>query len=401
MINRFEMNTESILLLTKDAMCTSYFPCYGNKYWDGKTPNMDDLVRRGTLFTNCFTAAPSSAMSYLSMFTGKYPYQQEIKYYTPLSGPYEGSTFFDKAYDLGFECHVLWDENWVNLAQVYSECYGAHTSIHSIKGLRQPVGSHYKHDGVIERNKDLEESTLSMIRNEISQIALPDKKVFLWCHLPHVLNGRTSYGDDIDLFDRYIGMFREFFSDDNIFISSDHGNMNGQKGKLCYGFDVYENAIRIPLIAPRINGLMVYDEQFCNVDFYDLIMNRTIIKRDFIFSDTAYYAQPHRKLVVIKGKYRYIYNKAQISEELYDVEWDPNENMDLADPIQRDEDRHVSSPKREYFFYPEWDSIPQILQELRNEKDRIWRTGSAKQICYNRFRVFAGRLYHMLFKTKI
>jgi len=395
------MNTESVLLITKDAMCSSYLPCYGNSFWEGKTPNMDCLVGKGTLFTNCFTVAPSSAMSYLSMFTGKYPYQQEIKTYIPLSEPYAGTTFFDKAYDNGFECHVLWDENWVNLAQVYSECYGEHTTIHSIKGLRQPVGSHYKHEGVIMRDEKLERATLSMIKDEISRIANPNKKVFLWCHLPHVLNGRTSYGDDIDLFDQYIGMFREFFSDDNIFISSDHGNMNGQKSKLCYGFDVYENAIRIPLIAPRIDGLKQYEGQFCNVDFYDLIMNRTIKKRDYIFSDTAYYAQPHRKLVVIKGKYRYIYNKAQNTEELYDIEWDPNENMDLADPIQKDIDRHVSSPKREYYFYPEWDEVPRVLSELRAEKDRIWRNGNTRQNLYNRFRVFAGRVYHMFFKTSI
>ena len=45
------MNRESILLLTKDAMCTSYFPCYGNEYWKGKTPNMDELVEKGTVFT--------------------------------------------------------------------------------------------------------------------------------------------------------------------------------------------------------------------------------------------------------------------------------------------------------------------------------------------------------------
>lgn len=395
------MNKDSILLLTKDAMCNAYFPCYGNTFWAGKMPNMEELVAKGTLFTNCFTAAPSSAMSYLSMFTGKYPYQQEIKTYIPVSGPYEGQTFFDKAYERGYECHVLWDENWVNLAQVYSECYGKYTTIHSIKGLRQPVGSHYKHEGVIQRNESLENETLEMIEKIVREFVTEDKKIFLWCHLPHVLNGRTSYGDDLDLYDKYIGMFRTLFADNNIFISADHGNMNGQKGKLCYGFDVYENAIRIPLITPRLEGYEVYDRPFVNVDFFDLIMNRKIQVRDYIFSDTAYYAQPHRKLVVIKNNYRYIYNKAENTEELYDIDWDPNENFNLADPTFYDVDRHVSCPKREYYFYPEWDSIPAILSELRDQKDKIWRNGTVKQNLYNRFRVFAGRMYHIIFKTKI
>jgi len=65
------MKTNSIILLTKDAFCTDYLPPYGNVYWAGKTPNMDELASKGTIFTNYFTAAPSSAMSYLSMFTGK------------------------------------------------------------------------------------------------------------------------------------------------------------------------------------------------------------------------------------------------------------------------------------------------------------------------------------------
>lgn len=395
------MGTDSVLLLTKDAFCTSYLPCYGNLYWKGKTPNLDELVAQGTLFTKCYTAAPSSAMSYLSMFTMKYPYQQEIKTYIPLSGPYKGETFFDKVYKLGFSCHVVWDYHWIKLAQRYSECYGSHTEIHSLQGLRQPVGAHYSHSSELQRNDKLADDTFDMFRKEIDSIMSSGNKVFLWCHLPHVLNGRISYGDDIDLFDRYLGLFRQYFNDSNIFVSGDHGNMNGQNKKLCYGFDVYENAIRIPLITPRIDDLAEYCGLFSNIDFYDLIINRTITKRDVIYSDSAYYAQPHRKLAVLKGKYRYIYNKRDKTEELYDIEWDSHEDMNLAISDFYDVDRKVTSRTREYYFYPFWDDVPALLTELRGYKDSIWRDGDIKQNLYNRLYLFASRAYHIFKRKKI
>jgi len=373
------MNNNSILFLTKDALCCSYLPCYGNSFWRGKTPNLDQLVSQGTLFLNAFTAAPSSAMSYLTMFTQKYPYQQNIKEYVPVVKSYDGKTLFDKAEELGFQCHVLWDEHWVQLAQRYSECYGTHTIIHNIKGLRQSVGLSNRKESLLLRDDVLAQKTILMLEEEVASIVSSDRKVFIWCHLPHVLNGRTSYADDIDLYDRCIGMFRKYFNDDNIFISGDHGNMNGMRGKVRYGFDVYDPAIRIPLISPRLNNSSIYTEQFCNIDFFDLIFNRNIIKRDFIFSDCAYYAQPRRKLAVIYGKYRYIYNKADQSEELYDIKWDPNEEFNLISDYVYDVDRKIISPAKELYFYPEWDKLPSIRILLREQKDKIWREPSYKQ----------------------
>lgn len=373
------MNKESILFLTKDAFCKAYLPCYGNRYYAGKTPNLDELVDKGTLYTNFFTAAPSSAMSYLSMFTRKYPYQQEMQIYTQLPEDFKGRTLFDDAYEMGFSCHVLWDAGWIHLAYDYTRCYGKNTTLHNMENFRQPVGSHYKHEGVLVRNQEKEEEGVTRLRNELNTIFENNNKVFLWCHLPHVLKGRTSYGDDIDLFDRYLGVFREFFSDDNIFISADHGNMNGLKGKVCYGFDVYDTSISIPFISPRINELKICDTHICNINVFELLFKRKVVESSIIFSDSQYYAQPKRKLAVIFEKYRYIYNKADNSEELYDIEYDPNQNFNLISDDIYDVDRKLVSPAREYYFYPEWDKLPEIRTKLRAEKDKIWRDINKRQ----------------------
>ena len=147
------MNKDSILLFTKDAFCTEYLPCYGNKYWQGKTPNLDELIAKGTLFTRFYTAAPSSAMSYMAMFTGKYPYEQNISEYVPLVKSYSGQTLFDKAMERGFDCHVIWDEIWMKTSYVHSLCYGEQTKFHPLHGLRQGVGFHYQHEGFLKPDK--------------------------------------------------------------------------------------------------------------------------------------------------------------------------------------------------------------------------------------------------------
>lgn len=373
------MNKDSILFLTKDALSIDYLPQYGCSYWKGKTPNLDELAAKGTVFTNAFTAAPSSAMSYMTMFTRKYPYEQKIQTYVPLVKPYDGQTLFDEAYDMGFECHVVWDEHWIKLAERYSRCYGKNTTMHPLKGLRQGVGPNYKREHFLERNDELAERTFEMFQKEIVAICSSGNKVFLWCHLPHVINGRISYGDDIDLYDRYIGFLRHHFDDSNIFISSDHGNMNGYKGKIRYGFDVYDKAIRIPLISPRIDNMAVCHNQFCNIDFFELIFKRTIPQRNIIISDCAYYAQPRRKLAVISERYRYIYNKNTKEEELYDVEWDPHQDFNLISDYVYDTDRKSEAISRELYFYPYWNKLPEVRERLRYEKDKVWKDVSGKQ----------------------
>lgn len=376
------MNKDSILLLTKDAQCKSYYPCYGNIFYSGKTPNMDELCANGTKFNNFFTVAPSSAMSYLGMFTGKYPYELNFKEYVHLREDYEGKTLFDRANEMGYETHVFWDEHWYEMAWVYSRCYGKKTQIHYIKDLRQGVGPEYKRKERLQRNDKLAENTLNRFENEINKSIKKGQKQFFWVHLPHVLNGRTGYGDDVDLYDKYIGCLRNYFDDSNIFISADHGNMNGIRGKLRYGFDVLDPAINIPLITPRIEEMRECDGLTCNKDLFDIIFKRNIIVHDMIVVDSAYYGQPHRKTAIIHGKYRYIYNKFTNTEELYDVEFDPNQNFNLISNIYKDEDRQCTSLAEELFFYPYWDELQDIREKLKAEKDRIWRDLSNNQKLY-------------------
>lgn len=358
-----------IVLLTKDALCKSYLPVYGNRFWE--MPNLSELAEKGTVYNRFYAAAPSTAMSFISMFLGKNPYETEHKKYVAVTD-LEKNTVFDKLYEMGYDCQIIWDEKWISMAKRYSQCYGEHTTFNLIN-VNQTVGAHNTFLGEIENDDARAEHTFEIIEKAVSDVASKSgEKLFLWIHLPHVLQGRNCYGSDMDLFDRVIGTVREHFPDDSIYISADHGNMNGMKNKICYGFDVYESAINIPLITPRMNGAAICDIPISNTGIFDL-MQGTIPSKEFVYSDCAYYAQPHRRLAIIKGDFKYIYNKRDGTEELYDLAFDPNENCNVAAKKVFDVDRKILTPLNQVYYYPRWDEAQKALEELRGEKLRIWR----------------------------
>lgn len=386
------MKKNSILLLTKDALCTDYLPCYGNQFWKGKTPNLDELVRKGTLYTRYYTAAPSSNMSYLAMCTGKFPYELDIASYVHLTEDYQGETLFDRADQMGYECHILWDDAWtVDIA--YARCYGKNTVFHPIVGLQEAVGPHFPHEGKLIPDDEKVQNAVKLLREELDLISATDGSVFLWIHLPHVINGRVGFGGDIDIYDDMIGLLRGYFSDDNIYISADHGNMNGHDGVLGYGFNGRENEIQIPLITPRKYGMAVCNALMCNVDTYDLIFGNTLPEREFVFSDTAYYAQDHRILSIIKGKYKYMYYKATEKEELFDLFWDPKEQFNLISDMHYDPMRKKTYPACEHYFYDSWDDLPEVRDDFRAIRASMWRDLSSREKTYRKIRHLGGKIY--------
>ena len=359
-----------ILLYTKDAMCRNYLPIYGNQFWKGKTPNLDELAEKGTVFMNCYTAAPSTAMSFLGMSTQKFPYQLDIHDYTPLKKEFKDN-IYNRAEKRGYRCHIIWDERWDNIANNYSNCYG-NAQIHSLPNLGQPVGMHFPHKEPLYPDDTKVIDVYERIEKVVLSV-LDEEQLFLWVHLPHVMNGRISYGGDIDIFDNILGMLRKYFPDDSIYVGADHGNMNGSHGTLAYGYDAYDQAIRIPLITPRLECGPIMQDCFSMVDIYKLMFENKLTRRKMIFVDTAYYRQPHRKLAIISGTYKYIYNKQDGSEELYDVAFDPYEGINLLNDVYKDTNRNLVYPLRDLLTYPEWDELHLFLDEAREEKKRIWK----------------------------
>jgi len=368
------------VLISKDALCKDYLHLYGQKPYQFETPNIDELASKGTLFTKYYCAAPSTVMAFYSMGTGQFAHETDFQMYERIHYHYKGQTAFTKMKEFGYEeSHIVWDEDWGFLPE-YFDYYRDDVKIHNIDGFRERVSFHKKVQGDVRNDDAKAFETMGIIKNYILKLLDTSKSVFIWLHLPHVVRGRAGYGSDIDMFDKYVGMVRSLVPDDCIAVTADHGNLNGYRNKLAYGFDPYERAIRIPLITPRIEDCKICDWNVSSVDLFEILLKRVIPKRDFIYSDTAYRAQKSRKLAIIKDNYKYIYTKKTGLEELYDLVYDPEEQFSLIDDKSYDVDRKLYVDSREEYYYPFWDKLPKIREDMRCEKARIWRNGDFKVV---------------------
>lgn len=385
------------LFMTKDALCTDYLPTYGNKIF--KTPNIDELAQKGTVFLNHYTCAPSTVMAFWGMITGEWAHDTDIQMYEKKRVKYSRDTIFTKLKNIGLEPHLIWDDEWDVLLE-YEDIFGD-VELHSIKDIKQAVGSHFIHKGFLKDDEEKTEKALATVERELKDILSKNEDCFIWLHLPHVIAGKTGYGTDIEVFDRFVAMARKYFPDDKIAISADHGNMNGHKGKICYGHDAYNPSIRIPLITPRIDDIAEYKGNTSNVDLIELLTEKKIPARKFVYSDTAYRAQKNRKLAIMSGKYKYIYNKKTKTEELYDLELDLDESFSVMSDYTYDTDRKINAPSRELYFYPEWDKLAEVRSMFRKEKERIWRNGDLSVVLKSNVKDMLRPAYNNLCKKRI
>lgn len=377
---------KKIILITKDTLRCDNLSCYGGKIWN--TPNIDDLAKNGTIFKRHYTAAASSAMSYTSMFTGKYCYEIiNRKKYSDVK-QYKDMTLFSLLEEKDYICHIIWAKSWMKNILPKTRIFTKNTVIHDID-IEQRISGKFIDKTKLHAN-DIENSYNKLVEEINYIINTNEEKLFLWVHLPHVLYGRTCYSSDIDVFDKFVGFMREKFGDKCLYISSDHGHMNCEKGIPVYGFHLYENAIRIPLIVPRINSIEEVNFPTSHINLIELILYDKIIKNEYVYCDTQYYLQPNRKISIIKNNYKYIYNKRTKEEELYDLLFDPNENVNLLQEIIIEYGRKIKYHLDEIYYYPYWNDLESIYMELKLQKEKIWKKGNP----------VIEKLYHLNFLQK-
>ena len=97
--------------------------------------------------------------------------------------------------------------------------------------------------------------------------------------------------------------------------------------------------------------------------------------------------------IILKNNFRYIYNKVDNSEELYDVAWDPEENFNLIADNVLDVDRGVRVFSKELYFYPYWDEISSVRQSFREYRDSMWRKGSPNEEFCAKYQQIMGRKF--------
>jgi len=367
---------ENILLISKEVLRKDYLSCYGSKVH--YTPNIDKLAEKGTIFMNYYATAPSTAMAVTSMFSGLNPYELDRGYYVEVE-QFEGQTLFSILESKNCETHVIWSEFHRWMTWRYSKIFDVNTKVHELSDDYFDIGRrginkkpHKKKS--IDNSQGL--ATIEKYYKTVVQILENSRKpVFIWIHCPHVFRSRDSYGSDIDLFDNLVGKLMDLFEGD-IYLTADHGHMGGDKNLFDYGFYAYEGVVSVPLIAPNFFGRKVIEQPISGIQLKNIILENKIYPQKFVYSDTQYYHQPFRRLMIRKGDFKYIYNKKNKSEELYDLKYDPHEDVNLLMNRVIEIHRKTIYYLGEVYYYPRWDEAKQAYFELREEKDRIWKQGS-------------------------
>lgn len=375
---------KNIILISKDALRCGALPTYGNKYW--KTPNIDALAEKGTIFERHYTAGGSTAMAFTALALGKYCYETGRKLYNGRESSGNGNTLFDKLYDAGYDVHIAWDNSYTSFAKTHFKCEGNHTTVHSLNSI---IPEHAPHEtgkfDDLTFDHDAEQEGIKLIKDLADQLSeIRNKPVFLWIHLPHVFIGRNAYDSDIDVFDEIVGIFRKHFGDECIYVTADHGQMNGHKDKFSYGYNVEENVMRVPLITPKFMGQDKVEFPTSHIQMAEILGLQPFIRKEYVLCETAYYVQPCRDVAIVHNDFKLIYSKSKKKYFLYDLSFDQQEELNLYYPEFYDHDRHIWYSLNQRFFYPNWERAFQEKEYLTALMLQMWRNGSPLEELYQK-----------------
>lgn len=389
----------SIIFITKDALRKGALSLYGNKCWH--TKNIDELAFKGTIWDNYYTAGGSTAMAFTAMATGKYLFETGRKLYDGNEKKIEENNLFDRLHFAGYDVHIAWDKSYGNFAKTHFKCEGKYTTIHNLDRIIPSPHLHKsgEFDDLTFNNEETDKG-LKIILELFNELNNSSTKLFLWLHLPHVFRGRNSYESDIDIFDKIIGLARSLWGDDSIYISADHGQMNGHKNKFSYGYDVAQNVMQIPLITPKFNGYDTISQPVSNTQLAEIFGLEPLKKHDFLYCETAYCAQPMRKMAIIHDNYKLIFDKNTKKFCLYDIEFDPLENLNLFYPEFYDTDRHCWYSLNQRFYYPNWDKAQKAKFALLNKFFEVWKNGSPTEEFKQKIKHFFRIAYFRFKGTK-
>ena len=216
-------------------------------------------------------------------------------------------------------------------------------------------------------------------------------------------NEVTNYIPDNELF-QFDSVIGEFFSksreDLKVIICEDHGKMLGENGILSYAFNLMEGTLYTPILVVDSDlPHCIIDKTISLSNFKNIVLDREVQYTKYIYADSSYADQWHRKTMVRKGKWKYIYNRDEwpVKEQLFDLDTDPNEMINLAqtyyvDPYRDNRPKgdtvsKLNSPSGlsidgeklcNVIPRSDWKDVLIILDELREERLRVWELQGVK-----------------------
>jgi len=244
-----------IVLVTIDTLRADRLGCYGNR--DVATPNIDRLAHEGALMSEATSHVPLTLPSHVTIFTGLYPAQHNIRDNVSPSLGADVTTLAEQFERAGFETAGF----------VSSVVLSSQTGL--ARGFRtysQKFADDEENDArflnTIQRRGDVATGeAVDWIKEHSAN------RSFVWLHLydPHdpyeppepyasryadrPYDGEVAWSDElIGRLDR--GLADAGIRDDTLLVvTSDHGEGLGEHRESVHGFFVYQTTLHVPMIA--------------------------------------------------------------------------------------------------------------------------------------------------------
>jgi arylsulfatase A-like enzyme/Flp pilus assembly protein TadD len=341
----------NLLVVTIDTLRADRLGAYG--YGEARTPNLDELARRGVLFENVIAPVPVTLPSHASLFTGLVPPTHGVRDNATFRLSEEGETLAEVLESRGYDTAAFVG------AYVLDSSFGldqgfAHYDDEIPGGGPEIAGTISERDG---------EEVTRAFRSWLER-RTGDEPFFTWLHYfdPHLPYHHGGYDGEIAYVDAQIGKVLEALASHNlrddtlVVITSDHGESLGEHGEKSHGFFVYDSTLKVPLILASPGSLPEGRRVATTVRTIDVLptvlealalpvsenvqgrsLSPLIDEPEEAAATSSAYAECYVSqlnfhwaplLALREDGYKYI---EAPRPELYDLEADPGETKNLAD----------------------------------------------------------------------
>jgi len=268
----------NIVVVTIDTLRPDHLGCYG--YTKIKTPNLDKLAEKGTLFENAVCQVPITPPSHASIFTGTYPVVHQVRNVAGFNLDSSHRTLAKMLQERGWQTAAF--VGAAVLAKGTGLNQGFQTYDDTMNDPELGVASPQLRAGrVIDR-------ALEWLKKQSQQ-----SPFFLWVHVydPHAPYeppapfkdeyAREPYDGEIAYVDRELGrLFKAvetMFPPDKTLLTvlSDHGESLSDHGENTHGVFLYDSTLRIPWIlsGPGIEPGKRVKEQARTIDLLPTLLS--------------------------------------------------------------------------------------------------------------------------------
>lgn len=391
------MKKFNVILFGIDTLRADHLGCYG--YRRSTSPNIDSLAETGIRFGRCFSQAPKTAPSFMSIMTARYPtyhgitsnisgfgsdvrtYVLDLKVPTLAEilksqgyrtgaftdgGNLYGQVGFDRGFDYYSENSDYSNRNrmpgvipedeiayWIRESKnenffLFFHTFAVHNAWAVPHQYPKVFANAYKGKLLVEQDlfrrlkvpKDRSPRRFFLDLVDINDPADIE-------YLQAIYDGAIKYVDDF--IGKILALLEELTIAEKtlLIFTSDHGEEFLDHGMLSHR-QLYNELLHVPLIikAPQLKRPTVVSQHVRSIDIMPTALDLLGIKKETIFQGVSLMQtlEKDRGLMVIAEeesmgfsimdkKYKYIYpkyKKEMITGELYNLETDPREKINIA-----------------------------------------------------------------------